>query len=42
VVVLTAFDEVSRAKEAVDRGARSYFVKGHEAELIEIVNNIVG
>ncbi len=40
IVVLTAFDEVSRAKEAVARGARSYFVKGREAELVEIVNSI--
>jgi len=41
VVVLTAFDEVSRAKEAVSRGARAYFVKGREAGLIELVNGIV-
>lgn len=41
VIVLTAFDEVARAKEAVTRGARAYFVKGREAELVEIVNHIV-
>lgn len=41
VVVLTAFDDVARAKEAVARGARAYFVKGREAELLEIVNNII-
>ncbi|RLC66967.1 MAG: hypothetical protein DRI48_03480 [Chloroflexi bacterium] len=41
VIVLTAFDEVSRAKEAVKRGARAYFVKGREAELLEIVNHIL-
>jgi two-component system nitrogen regulation response regulator GlnG len=41
VVVLTAFDEVARAKDAVARGARAYFVKGREAGLIEIVNNII-
>ena len=41
VVVLTAFDEVARAKEAVARGARAYFVKGREAGLIEIVNDII-
>ena len=41
VVVLTAFDEVARAKDAVARGARAYFVKGREAGLIEIVNDIV-
>jgi DNA-binding NtrC family response regulator len=41
VIVLTAFDEVERAKNAVKRGARAYFVKGREAELIEIVNDIL-
>lgn len=40
VIVLSAFDEVSRAKEAVTRGARAYFVKGREAGLVEIVNEI--
>jgi len=40
VIVLSAFDEVSRAKEAVARGARAYFVKGREAGLVEIVNEI--
>ncbi len=42
VVVLTAFDEVSRAKDAVSRGARAYFVKGREAGLVELVNEILG
>ena len=42
VVVLTAFDEVERAKNAVKRGARAYFVKGREAELLDIVNDILG
>ncbi|HDD24765.1 MAG TPA: response regulator [Chloroflexi bacterium] len=42
VIVLTAFDEVARAKEAVARGARAYFVKGREAGLIELVNEILG
>ena len=41
VVVLTAFDEVERAKNAVKRGARAYFVKGREAELLAIVNGIL-
>ncbi|RLC97038.1 MAG: hypothetical protein DRI77_07750 [Chloroflexi bacterium] len=41
VVVLTAFDEVARAKEAVARGARAYFVKGREAGLLKIVNDII-
>ncbi len=42
VIVLTAFDEVERAKNAVKRGARAYFVKGREAELLDIVNGILG
>ena len=41
VIVLTAFDEVTRAKEAVSRGARAYFVKGREAGLIELLDSIV-
>ncbi len=41
VVVLTAFDEVRRAKEAVTRGARAYFVKGREAGLIELIEEIL-
>ncbi|MBN1978601.1 MAG: response regulator [Anaerolineae bacterium] len=41
IVILTAFDEVARAKEAVARGARAYFVKGREAGLVELVNDII-
>ncbi len=41
VVVLTAFDEVGRAKKAVSRGAKAYFVKGREAGLIELINSII-
>lgn len=41
VVVLTAFDEVRRAKEAVTRGARAYFVKGRESGLIELIEEIL-
>ena len=41
IVVLTAFDEVERAKDAVRRGARAYFVKGREAALLQIVNDIL-
>jgi DNA-binding NtrC family response regulator len=42
VIILSAFDEVSRAKEAVARGARAYFVKGREAGLVNLVNSIIG
>ena len=41
VIVLTAFDEVERAKNAVKLGARAYFVKGREAELLDIVSSIL-
>jgi ActR/RegA family two-component response regulator len=41
VIILTAFDEVARAKEAVARGARAYFVKGREAGLVELVDRII-
>jgi len=41
VVVLTAFDDVTRAKEAVSRGARAYLVKGREAGLLELVEDIL-
>jgi two-component system C4-dicarboxylate transport response regulator DctD len=41
VIVLTAFDEVARAKEAVARGARDYLVKGNEAQLVETLKGIL-
>ena len=41
VIVLTAFDEVERAKDAVRRGARAYFVKGREADLIALIEDII-
>jgi DNA-binding NtrC family response regulator len=40
-IVLTAYDEVDKAKEAVQRGARSYFVKGREQGLIDLINQIL-
>jgi CheY-like chemotaxis protein len=42
VIILSAFDEVGRAKEAVARGARAYCVKGREAGLVDLVNGIIG
>ncbi|GAB4497206.1 MAG: hypothetical protein OHK0052_08410 [Anaerolineales bacterium] len=41
VVVLTAYDEVNKAKDAVTRGARAYFVKGREQGLVELINEIL-
>ncbi len=42
VVMLTAYDDVSKAKEAVTRGARGYFVKGREQGLVELINQVLG
>jgi len=42
VVILTAYDEVSRAKDAVSRGASAFFVKGREQGLVELVRKILG
>lgn len=41
VVVLSAFDQVTLAKSALERGARAYFVKGREAGLVEIIEDII-
>jgi len=41
VVVLTAYDEVRKAKDAVNRGARAYFVKGREKGLVDLINDIL-
>jgi len=40
-VVLTAYDEVSKAKEAVTIGAKGYFVKGREQGLVELIQGIL-
>jgi two-component system nitrogen regulation response regulator GlnG len=41
VVMLSAYDEVDKAKDAVSRGARAYCVKGREQGLVDIVNQIL-
>jgi DNA-binding NarL/FixJ family response regulator len=41
VVVLTAYDEVGKAKEAIHIGARAYFVKGREQGLVELAQEIL-
>lgn len=41
VIVLTAYDEVDTAKDAVQRGARSYFVKGREQGLVDLINELL-
>ena len=41
VVMLTAYDEVGKAKAAIDRGAQSYFVKGREGGLVDLISDIL-
>ena len=41
VVVLTAYDEVGKAKDAVSIGARAYFVKGREQGLVELIQSVL-
>ena len=42
VVILTAYDEVTKAKEAVSGGASAFFVKGREQGLVELIQKILG
>ena len=42
VVILTAYDEVNRAKDAVSHGASAFFVKGREQGLVELIQKILG
>lgn len=42
VVILTAYDEVNKAKDAVSRGASAFFVKGREQGLVELIQKILG
>ncbi len=41
VIVLTAYDEVNKAKDAVQRGATAYFVKGRESGLVELIQQLI-
>lgn len=41
VVILTAYDEVTKAKDAVSGGASAFFVKGREQGLVEIIQKIL-
>ena len=41
VIVLTAYDEVFKAKQAVQRGARDFFVKGREEGLAALIKEII-
>ena len=41
VVILTAYDEVNKAKEAATRGSSAFFVKGREQGLVELIQKIL-
>jgi len=41
VVILTAYDEVTKAKDAVAGGASAFFVKGREQGLVELIQKIL-
>ncbi len=40
-IVLTAYDEMGKAKEALTLGAKAYFVKGREQGLVELIQKIL-
>ncbi len=42
VIMLSAYDEVGKAKDAVARGARGYCVKGREQSLLEQIQQVLG
>jgi DNA-binding NarL/FixJ family response regulator len=42
VVILTAYDEVNKARDAVSGGASAFFVKGREQGLVELIQKILG
>jgi DNA-binding NtrC family response regulator len=42
VIILTAYDEVTKAKDAVSGGASAFFVKGREQGLVELIQRILG
>jgi len=41
VIILTAYDEVRKAKDAILRGARDYFVKGRDEGLVDMIDAIL-
>ncbi|MCB9136426.1 MAG: response regulator [Anaerolineales bacterium] len=41
VIILTAYDEVAKAKDAIARGARDYFVKGRDEGLVDLIDAIL-
>jgi DNA-binding NtrC family response regulator len=41
VLILTAYDEVSKARGALQIGARAYFIKGREQGLVDLVQEVL-
>jgi len=41
VIMLSAYDEVNKAREALGRGARGYCVKGREQNLVEQIGQML-
>ncbi len=41
VIILTAYDEVTKAKDAVAGGASAFFVKGREQGLVDLIQKIL-
>ena len=41
ICILTAYDEVTKAKDAVSGGASAFFVKGREQGLVELIQKIL-
>lgn len=42
VIMLSAYDEVNKARDAVTNGAQGYCVKGREQSLLEEIQRILG
>ncbi len=42
VLILSAYDDPTRASEAAKRGARGFNVKGHEQNILEQIQSILG
>ncbi len=40
VIILTAYDEVDKAKDAIQGGASAYFVKGREQGLVNLIDQL--
>jgi CheY-like chemotaxis protein len=41
IIVLTAYDEVGKAKDALSHGAKNFFVKGRDTSLITAIDELI-